>query len=46
VTLHLQPQVIGTHLTLTHTRFVDARHRDMHIPGWGTMLDGLRATAP
>jgi uncharacterized protein YndB with AHSA1/START domain len=45
VTLALQPDGVGTRLILTHTRFVDQRHRDMHVGGWTTMLDGLVATA-
>ncbi|MBC7480297.1 MAG: SRPBCC domain-containing protein [Pseudorhodobacter sp.] len=44
VTLDLVPDGNGTHLTLTHSRFVDARHRDMHVGGWATMLDGLQRT--
>ena len=45
VTLHFADHDRGTHLTLTHRRFIDPRHRDMHIGGWATMLDGLVATA-
>ena len=44
VTLQFALEGSGTQLTLTHRRFIDARHRDMHVGGWGTMLDGLAAT--
>ena len=44
VTLDLIPDGSGTQLTLTHSRFIDERHRDMHVGGWSTMLDGLART--
>jgi len=44
VTLTLRPKGDGTDLTLTHVRFIDEKHRDMHVGGWATMLDGLVVT--
>ncbi|MEO8244009.1 MAG: SRPBCC domain-containing protein [bacterium] len=44
VRLDFVPDGEGTRITLTHSRFIDENHRDMHVGGWATMLDGLVAT--
>lgn len=41
VTVDLVPTAIGTHLTLTHERFLSAEARSQHQQGWGPLLERL-----
>ena len=41
VTLDFKPTSDGTHLTLTHIRFVDEQSRDNHQGGWTAILAKL-----
>lgn len=41
VTLTFAPLEGGTHVTLTHVRFVDAETRDNHAGGWTGILAAL-----
>ena len=41
VTLEFKPTSDGTHLTLTHVRFVDEQSRDNHQGGWTAILAKL-----
>ena len=41
VTLNFKPSSDGTHLTLTHIRFVDEQSRDNHQGGWTAILAKL-----
>lgn len=41
VTLTFAPVPEGTHLTLTHVRFIDAETRDNHLGGWTNILAAL-----
>jgi uncharacterized protein YndB with AHSA1/START domain len=41
VTVELIPSQSGTHLTLTHERFISAEVRDDHGPGWESLLSRL-----
>ncbi len=41
VTLTFAPVDGGTHVTLTHERFVDAETRDNHQGGWTAILETL-----
>ena len=41
VTLNFKPSSDGTHLTLTHIRFVDQQSRDNHQSGWTAIFAKL-----
>jgi uncharacterized protein YndB with AHSA1/START domain len=43
VTLTFKALPNGTHLTLTHVRFLDAEARDNHQGGWTNILETLEA---
>lgn len=38
VTVNLSPNETGTHLKLTHERFIKVQDRDNHQSGWGSLL--------
>ena len=42
VLVELIPTSSGTHLSITHSGFTDARERDDHNRGWGRVLGWLR----